>query len=57
MSIDRKLCILALMFAASLTLMAADLPATQDKQAQSVSDSMSAPIFEQEAKLVQNLRK
>src|SRR5579872_2340309 len=57
MSIDRKLCILALMFAASLTLMAADLPTTQDKQAQSISDSMSASVFEQEAKLVQNLRK
>lgn len=57
MSINRKLCILGFVLAASLTLVAADVPSVLDKQAQSGNDAMSASIFDQEAKLVQNLSK
>jgi hypothetical protein len=57
MLVNRKVCIVAFMFTASLALMAADVPTPQDKQSQSVSDAMSASIFGQEAKLVQNMRK
>ena len=56
MSINRKVLTFVSVLAASLSLMAADVP-TQAQQTQFVNDAMSASIFEQEARLVQNLRK
>lgn len=57
MLVNHKIYAAALMLAASLSLVAADVPSLQPKPAQSSDDAMSASIFEQEAKLVQNMRK
>src|SRR5579872_892346 len=55
MSINRKVVILVSVLASSLSLMGADVP-KQSQPVQSANDAVSVSIFDQEAKLVQNLR-
>jgi Zn-dependent protease with chaperone function len=57
MLVTRKISIFAAVLTASLAAAAADSPASQNKQIQSRNDAITASIFYQEAKLVQNMHK